>query len=103
MSVTEVNDANYIREVQNSPLPVLLDFYATWCGPCQMLAPVIEELDSQREDLVVGKVDVDEEPGLAMRFQVASIPTVMVFRGGKLAGKVVGYVSREELCRGLGI
>lgn len=97
------NEATFDETIQNSDKPVVVDFWATWCGPCQMLAPVIEELDSQREDLVVGKVDVDEEPGLAMRFQVASIPTVMVFRGGKLAGKVVGYVSREELCRGLGI
>ena len=97
------NDAAFDETIRNSDKPVVVDFWATWCGPCQMLAPVIEELDNSRDDLVVGKVDVDEEPALAMRFQVASIPTVLVFRGGKLTGKVVGYVSREELCRGLGI
>ena len=97
------NEAAFDETIRNSDKPVVVDFWATWCGPCQMLAPVIEELDNSRDDLVVGKVDVDEEPALAMRFQVASIPTVLVFRGGKLTGKVVGYVSREELCRGLGI
>ena len=96
-------EVTFDETIKNSDKPVVVDFWATWCGPCRMLAPILEELDQERQDLVIGKVDVDDEPALAMRFQVASIPTVMVFRDGKMAGKVIGYVPKDELCRGLGI
>lgn len=95
---------NTFREVvEKSGKPVIVDFWATWCGPCQMLAPILEELDKEREDLVVAKVDVDREPELAAQFQVVSIPTVLLMRDGKIAARSVGYMPNEQLCRTLGI
>lgn len=89
--------------VGNTRKTVLLDFWATWCGPCQMLAPIMEELDAEREDLVIGKVDVDEEPELAVQFQVVSIPTVILFQDGRETARIVGYLPKDELLQELGI
>ena len=89
--------------VLKSEKPVVVDFWAEWCGPCRMLAPVLEELDQEREDLLICKVDVDAEIELAMQFRVVSIPTVLLFRNGEKVGQAVGYMSKEELCEALGI
>lgn len=89
--------------VASAGKPVIIDFWATWCGPCQMLAPILEELEKERPDLVIAKVNVDEEMELAMQYKVVSIPTVLLVKDGKVAAKAVGYMTKEELCRTLGI
>lgn len=86
------------QEVMNSSVPVLLDFWATWCGPCRMLAPVIEELSAEYDGkLKVGKVDVDEEVELAAQFRISSIPTVVLVKDGKAAETLVGYRPKAQL------
>ena len=94
----EINEGNFEDEVVKSELPVMVDFWATWCGPCKMLAPVVAEIAAEREGtLKVGKVNVDESPGLAARFGIMSIPAVFLFKGGKVAAQAVGYMSKDEL------
>lgn len=95
---------NFNEEVVQGSLPVLLDFWVEWCGPCRMLAPVVAEIAQEKAGaLVVGKVNVDEERGLAARFSIESIPTVLLLRQGKVVAKSVGYVAKEQLCRSLGL
>ncbi|MCC8044399.1 MAG: thioredoxin [Clostridiales bacterium] len=84
-------------EILKADKPVLVDFFANWCGPCKALAPLIEELDQEAEDYLVAKVNVDELPELAQQYRVISIPTVLVFRGGACAGRSVGLTGKEEL------
>lgn len=97
MSVIKINKENFASEVLNSNKPVLLDFYADWCGPCRMVGPIVSEIANERNDVKVGKINVDEQPELAAQFQVMSIPMLAVIKNGKLENRVVGYRSKEQI------
>lgn len=97
MSVLKVNKENFATEVLNAQGTVLVDFFADWCGPCKMLSPVIDEIAEEQTELKVCKVNVDDEPELASRYGVMSIPTLVVIRDGKEVNKSVGVVSKEEI------
>ena len=85
---------NYENEVARSEKPVLIDFWAEWCGPCRMLAPTVEAIANEREDIKVGKINVDEEIELSVKFGIDSIPTLIILKNGEIAGKLVGYNSK---------
>ena len=96
--VKELTKATFEQEVMNSDTPVLIDFWASWCGPCRMVSPIVDSLAEEYEGKVkVGKVNVDEEPQLAAQFGIASIPTVMLFKNGQLAATRVGLRPKEDL------
>ena len=90
MAVITITNDNFKTEVLQSDKPVLLDFWATWCGPCRMLSPIVDEVAEERTDIKVGKVNVDEQADLAAEFGVMSIPTLLVFKNGKLVNQSVG-------------
>ena len=97
MAIKTVSGANFENEVIKSERTVLVDFWATWCGPCKMLAPELEKLAVAHPEIDVAKVNVDENPDLAAAYHIAAIPTLLLFKGGKLAGQSVGYVDMAEL------
>jgi thioredoxin 1 len=97
MAEVIITKSNFENEVLKSDKPVLIDFWATWCGPCRMLAPVIEEIANERSDIKVGKVNVDDEGELATAFGISSIPTVVLMKDGKVVSQSVGYRPKEQL------
>ena len=97
MSVIQINKENFNSEVLNSNKPVLLDFYADWCGPCRMVGPIVSEIANERDDIKVGKINVDEQPELAAQFKVMSIPMLAVIKDGKLVKQVVVYRPKEQI------
>ena len=97
MSVMNISKANFTEEVIHSTRPVLLDFWAPWCGPCRMVGPILEEIAQERADVKVGKVNVDEQPELASQFSVMSIPTLVVMKDGKVANQTVGARPKGQI------
>lgn len=97
MSVIHVHKDTFNQEVVNASKPVLLDFWAPWCGPCRMVSPILEEIAQERSDIVVAKVNVDEEPELASQFGIMSIPTLLVIKDGRIANQAVGARSKEGI------
>lgn len=97
MSVIHITKENFGREVLNSDKPVLLDFFATWCGPCRMVGPVMEEIAEERSDIKVGKINVDEQPELSAQFQVMSIPMLAVIKDGRIINQAVGARPKAQI------
>ena len=97
MSVTNINKNNFQNEVLNSEKPVLLDFWAPWCGPCRMVSPIVDEIAAELGDIKVGKVNVDEERELAGQFGVMSIPTLVVIKGGRVVNQMVGARPKSQI------
>ena len=98
MQVKTITKDNFQEVVNNATVPVLIDFWASWCGPCRMLSPVVDEIAEEMADsVIVGKVNVDEESKLAAKFKVMSIPTLLVFKGGKLTATSVGVKPKQEI------
>ena len=97
MSAVNINLENFHEEVMNSDKPVLLDFWAPWCGPCRRVVPLVEQIAQERPDIKVGKVNIDEEPELAGRFRIASIPTLVVLREGQVVNQAMGARPKQAI------
>jgi len=97
MALVHITKDNFNKEVMESDKVVLLDFWATWCGPCQMIAPILEEVAEECPDATIGKIDVDEEQELAMSFGIESIPTLIVIKNGKAVAKAVGLRAKNQI------
>lgn len=103
MNEYTITEANFQSEVLESDKPVILDFWAEWCGPCRMMAPVLAEIAAEHPEWKVGKVNVDEQPLLANQFRVSAIPTFLLFKGGKQVGVTAGYQPKASLLAALGL
>ena len=97
MSVTVITKENFQKEVLESTKPVLLDFWATWCGPCQMVSPIVDEIAQEKSDIAVGKINVDDEPELAGAFNIVSIPTLVVVKDGAVVQAAVGARPKDQI------
>ena len=97
MAVVEITKDNFEHTVLKADKPVLVDFWAEWCGPCQMMGPNVDEVAEERNDIIIGKLNVDTQPEIALRYNVMSIPTLILFENGEEAQKSIGLISKEEL------
>ena len=97
MKVLHINKDNFHNEVLNSDKPVLLDFFASWCGPCKMVSPILDEIAKEREDIKVCKVDIDEQPELASRYRIMSVPTLMVLKNGSIVEQSIGARPKHQI------
>ena len=103
MDIVKITKDNFDKEVKEGKGSVLLDFWAAWCGPCQMQGPVLDEIAQEYDNVKIGKVNVDEEQALALHYGITSIPTLMVFKDGEVSDTLVGLRSKEEMLKVLGI
>ena len=101
MAVVTITKENFENEVLKSDKPVLLDFWATWCGPCRMVSPIVDEIANERDDIKVGKINVDEQGELSMQFRIVSIPTLILFKNGKPVHTMVGNMPKADLMKEL--
>ena len=99
MSILKITNKNFEEEVLNSDKPVIIDFYADWCGPCKMMSPIIDSIAEEKQELKVGKVNVDESQELAVKYNIMSIPTIIIFKNGNEHKKFVGVTSKENILK----
>ena len=99
MSILKITKENFDDVVLKNEKPVLVDFYADWCGPCKLVGPIVEEIAKEHSEIVVGKINVDNDPELAIKFQVMSIPTLMVFKNGEITNKTLGFQPKESILK----
>lgn len=97
MAIIKITQDNFESVVLKAEKTVLVDFWASWCGPCRMLAPIVDEIANETDDIIVGKINVDEEAGLAIDYGIMSIPTLLVFKEGKVVNKSLGIISKEKI------
>jgi len=102
MAEANFTDDNFEAEVKKSDKPVLVDFFAEWCGPCKMLSPIVEELSGEHDDWKIGKCDIDANPGVVKEFSITSVPTLLFFKDGKVVDKIIGFKSKEDIEAKLG-